>query len=144
MDLQTIQPVLKQNHKKGKRKGRKVKENETFGKDEGLTLVGSPQDVADHAEAASSNEEDIEMEDACERDGVDADNATKTEEDCKSQLEQAFHLSFSGLNIQQWPKKRPLWTHWAQLRFTLLLIETSECCHSLSATSKLMVIWQTL
>ena len=99
IELQTVQPVLKQSHKKGKRKGRKVKENDALGKDEGLVAVESPRDIADHVEAASSNEEDIEMEDAGERDGGDADNANKTEEDCKSRLEQASQRKSNKLIV---------------------------------------------
>lgn len=86
IDSQLLQSVRKQSHKKGKRKGRKTKETEVLSKDNGSISVGSPQDIADHGEAASSNEDDAEMEDTGERDGVDADGATKTEEDCKYQL----------------------------------------------------------
>ena len=88
-----IQPTLKQSQKKGKRKGKKVKEYETDFKGERAFPPESLHEAADQGEAASSNEEDIEMEDAAERDGADADNAAKTEEDREPDRQQNLFIS---------------------------------------------------
>ena len=86
------EPMLKQSHKKGKRKGKKTKEDEALSKGERVSPQESPEEAADHGEAASSNGEDVEMEDTVERDGADADSTAKTEEDRKPSREKALPI----------------------------------------------------
>lgn len=78
-----MQPTSKQNNRKGKRKGKKLREAEDLSKGEREPRPGYVEDAPYHSEAASSNGEDVEMEDIIERDGADADSIAKTEEDCK-------------------------------------------------------------
>ena len=92
LETSTVEPTLKQNHNKGKRKGRKVKEYEAPSKVERAFPHETPHEATDQGEAVSSNDEDVEMEDAVEREGADADSAAKTEEDCQSGQEQTLRI----------------------------------------------------
>ena len=86
------EPTSKQSHKKGKRKGRKIKDEEIMSKGERAAGPETLEEAADHAEAASSNGEEVEMEDVGEGDGADADSAAKTEESRKSHLEDTLSI----------------------------------------------------
>ena len=97
---------MKQSHKKGKRKGKKVKEYEAPSKGGMTSPLESPHEGADQGEAASSNEEDVEMEDAAERDGADADSAAKTDEDCKLEQEQILRIKHQAIDTTIVAKKK--------------------------------------